>query len=227
MTKIKWVTFGDSVTWYDQKNFLPFTNKPNQLCVGYQSHLTEKLNWKITNQGISGDTTQDVFIRSSTFDYSTYDGVSFLVGINNFNKSTLKQFGQVQGIGTLFNTDTFCGAYQQMIEDIIQKFPHLQIILISPYRVFKQGFGELPPIYSETIKEIAEVYQLPFCDLYYDSPICPTTHPEDFVDDFKVVQYYFHLNNQGYEKISEVLVPFFKTHINASNSNPLYINNSK
>ena len=48
----KWVTFGDSVTWYNQQPYLPITKEPEKICNGYQVHLEENLPIKIENQGI-------------------------------------------------------------------------------------------------------------------------------------------------------------------------------
>ncbi|MHC5268731.1 SGNH/GDSL hydrolase family protein [Enterococcus sp. LJL98] len=212
--KKNWVAFGDSVTWYDQKQFLAFTRQPNQKCQGYQTHLEQELEIKIENQGISGNTVQDVCQRSLNFDYAHYQGVSFFVGINNFNKMSTSTFGQIEEKGHPFDASTFCGAYQTMIEDVLNRAPHVQILLIIPYKVFKQTHGELPAIYSQTIRQIAQLYGLPFCDLYTHSPIDPLDVPQDFVDDFNLVHYYFHLNNEGYKKIATLLIPFFKEAIN-------------
>lgn len=207
----KWVTFGDSVTWYNQQPYLPITKEPEKICNGYQVHLEENLPIKIENQGISGDTVQDVCQRSSVFDYQAFEGVSFFVGINNFNQQIPE--GQILDKHSVFDQTTFCGAYQGLIEDVLHRFPEKKILLIAPYKVWKKSLGLLPEKYSQIIKEIGHVYQLPVCDLYHASAINPLENVADFVDNPENVDYYFHVNDQGYEKISQILIPFFQTHL--------------
>lgn len=211
--QINWVTFGDSVTWYDGQQYLDFTKAPKTKCIGYQHYLDTYLNIKISNQGASGNTTQDIYQRSKLFDYTNYDGVSFFMGINNFNKGNDNDFGEIKPVGSIFDVQTFCGAYQATIEDVIQRYSNKKIFLIAPYKVLKKERGLLPINYSHTIERIAQIYKLPLCNLYSDSDIDPILYPNDFVDDYNTVQYLYHVNNIGYKKISNILVPFFSKNL--------------
>lgn len=174
-------------------------------------HLAKNLPIKIENQGISGDTVQDVCQRSCVFYYQDFEGVSFFVEINNFNQQI--SYGQILPKHSVFDKTTFYGADQWMIEDVLNCFSKKKILLIAPYKVWKKSLGLLPEQYSQAIKEIGSVYQLPICDFHHDSAINPLQNATDFVDNPELVDYYFHVNDQGYKKINQVLIPFFQTYL--------------
>lgn len=203
------MTFGDSVTWYDQKRFLPVTNSPGEPVIGYQSYLRRDLGLTVINGGVSGETTAEICRRALAFDYAGVDAVTFFCGINDFNKYYPDGIGTVLPRGTVQEADTFCGALQMAIEDAQRRTSGLRIGLIAPYPVQRRG-EYLPPVYSEQLRAIATLYDLPLLDLYALAPI-DAHNPRDFVDNPDRVTFAFHPTNDGYAKLATVITPFVRT----------------
>ncbi|EFU73789.1 hypothetical protein HMPREF9088_1392 [Enterococcus italicus DSM 15952] len=212
-SKENWVAFGDSITWYHGQKFLDFTKEPGVKVNGYQYYLEKELGITVKNEGVSGDTIQQICQRSLRFDFSDFSGVLYFGGVNNFNKMPDSTFGKIEEIDSDFNEETFCGAYQKMLEDVIVRYPEKRIILIIPYKVYKKELGIMPEKFPQTIKKIASLYSLSCCDLYFESGFNILNFSTYFVDDDEKVGYYFHLNNLGYEKISQNLISFLKPFI--------------
>lgn len=203
----KIVTFGDSVTWYDQQFFVANTTDAGSRVVGYQSYLRTAFGCEVNNQGLSSENTKNILARSKAFDYTGYSLVTFLTSINDFGQS--RQLGTVAPIGSSFDESTFCGAYQAMIEDVINRFPTLKIGIIIPYKVWNNNLGGMMPrTFAEKTIEIAQLYSLPYLNLYDESQINELNKDELFVDDTNKVPYQYHLNNTGYQIISQYITSF-------------------
>lgn len=200
------VTFGDSVTWYDQQQFLPVTYVAGERVVGYQSYLRQDLGLSVINAGVSGETTAEICARALAFDYSTVDAATFLCGINDFNKDYPENIGRVVPTGTVAEANTFCGALQTAIEDAKRRAPQVKLGLIAPFPVARRG-EFMPAVYRDCLQDIASQYGVPLLDLYALAPI-DAHDPRDFADNPDRVTFYFHPNNGGYAKLAMVVTPF-------------------
>lgn len=205
----KVVTFGDSVTWYDGKPANPrFTQ--HSMIVGYQSHVRKALGWKVTNKGVSGDTTQQICERSLKFDYRDYDLAIFFAGINNLRDDPDQHYGELQPIGGPFDRGTFCGAYQKMVEDVIQRSPETKLLLIVPYKCWSGEHGLLPPKFRDTILAIGILYGIPVLNLYDNLQFNELNREVFFADDPAKQPWFFHLNDLGYQWLADLLIPCLK-----------------
>ena len=157
----KIVTFGDSITWYDHQLFVDKTTMPNTRAIGYQTYLRSAFGCEVNNQGISGQNTKQIGTRSKAFDYSDYSLATFFAGVNDFGQS--RAVGTVQAIGSSFDENTYCGAYQSMLEDVLKRFPTLRIGIIIPYKVWNTQLGGLMPReFTDKLVEIAKLYSIPY-----------------------------------------------------------------
>lgn len=203
----KIVTFGDSITWYDNQTYVPNTTDSGTRCLGYQTYLRSCFGAEVENQGVSGNNTNQVCNRSKSFNYKDYELVTFLSGVNDFGQS--RQVGEIKPIGSSFNESTLCGAYQSMIEDVIKRFPEIKIAIIIPYKVWNTQLGGLiKEEYINSIINIAKLYSIPYLNLYEESQLNELNKDFYFVDDKSKVPYQYHLNNKGYELISRLIVSF-------------------
>lgn len=203
----KMVTFGDSITWYDNNPFVSNSLLYNKRCVGYQTYLRSAFDCGISNQGISGQHSGQIMNRSFQFDYSTYELALFFMGVNDFGSE--RQAGELLEIGGDFNRYTLIGAYQAMIEDILTRSPQTKIGIIVPYKVWNTQVGGLMPrAYVDGIMDVAKLYSIPYLNLYDEAQLNELNRDYYFVDDQTKVPYYYHLNNKGYELISRKIVHF-------------------
>lgn len=203
----KIVTFGDSITWYDHQLFVDKTTMPNTRAIGYQTYLRSAFGCEVNNQGISGQNTKQIGTRSKAFDYSDYSLATFFAGVNDFGQS--RAVGTVQAIGSSFDENTYCGAYQSMLEDVLKRFPTLRIGIIIPYKVWNTQLGGLMPReFTDKLVEIAKLYSIPYLNLYDEAQINEVNKDVLFVDDTSQVPYQYHLNNEGYRMISSYIVSF-------------------
>lgn len=208
----KIVTFGDSITWYDNQPFVANSVVPNKRCIGYQTYLRSAFDCGVNNQGISGQHSGQIMNRSFTFDYSTYELALIFMGVNDFGSE--RQAGEVLPIGGDFNRYTLVGAAQAMIEDILTRSPQTKIGLIIPYKVWNTDVGGLMPrTFADGLMEVAKLYGIPFLNLYDEAQLNELNRDYYFVDDQTKVPYYYHLNNKGYELISRKIVHFVDTMI--------------
>ncbi|MFI3605240.1 SGNH/GDSL hydrolase family protein [Vagococcus fluvialis] len=205
----KWIAYGDSVTFYDGQIYGDDSNEAGILCKGYQSYMKEYLGMEVENQGISGEITQQICRRVLQNDFKEIHGVTLFAGINNFRDYDFDKFGVVQEIGSDFDCDTFCGSYQKMIEHIITTNAQTKIVIIVPFKCFTDANSLMPKIYHDSIVKIAELYSLPYVDLYYLSGFNELNIETMFVDGEGEI-YKFHPSNYGYEVISSYIIDVIK-----------------
>lgn len=203
----KMVCFGDSITYYDGHEFDAAT-KPEwqgKTAYGYESYLRQAFGGIVENQGIGGQRTDQIANRSKSFNYDGYEAVTFYCGVNDWNQK--RTVGQVQAIGSSFDTNTFAGAYQSMIEDVLNRFPTIKVGIILPYKVWKQNVV-LTKTYIDQTVQLAQLYALPYLDLYGCSGINELNRDALFVDDKSRENKHFHVNNHGYAMIGPKVVQF-------------------
>lgn len=109
---------------------------------------------------------------------SDYDSVVIMGGTNDsphissngeFISSAL---GTIQNIGSTFDKNTFYGAYQYIIEKLLETNPKIKILLVCPPRAYSSDTKEkeLEKI-GEAVINIANFYGLPYTDLWHRCPI--------------------------------------------------------
>lgn len=203
----KMVTFGDSITWYDNQSYVANSVVPNKRCIGYQSYMRTAFDCEVNNQGVSGEHSAQIRNRSVAFNYTGYELATYFCGVNDFG--TTRAVGEVKPVGSDFDRYTLIGAYQSMLEDVMKRYPAMKLAIIIPYKVWNTDVGGAMPVtYAKGIKDVAEFYSIPVLDLYNESQINEVNRASLFVDDQSKVPYYYHLNNTGYELISRKIVSF-------------------
>ncbi|MBP3705718.1 MAG: SGNH/GDSL hydrolase family protein [Clostridia bacterium] len=117
-------------------------------------------------------------------------------------------------LGSINDTtvDTFYGAYHTLLQKLINRFYDKQIVVFTPLHrldetVIKNGTEYTLREYVKAIKEVAEYYAIPVCDLYAISGIQPQVEviKEKFVPDG------LHPNDDGHKIIAEKLKSFFNS----------------
>lgn len=203
----KMVTFGDSITWYDNQPYVANSVVPNKRCIGYQSYLRTAFDCVVNNQGVSGEHSAQIRNRSVAFNYTGYELATYFCGVNDFGSA--RAVGEVKPVGSDFDRYTLIGAYQSMLEDVMKRYPTMKLAIIIPYKVWNTDVGgAMPATYAKGIKDVAEFYSIPVLDLYNESQINEVNRASLFVDDQAKVPYYYHLNSTGYELISRKIVSF-------------------
>ena len=167
---------------------------------GVGTSSIEKVYWKVVGQrtgaevygyGISGTRiavshlpSHDAYVDANWFGSRVdqmipdADVVVVFGGTNDFGHGDAP-------LGTMMDrtNDTFYGAYQLLMQQLINRYPHAQLIVMTPlHRVSEEDmpFNEAgirrPGIlkrYVEAIREVAEFYSIPVVDLFAESGIQP------------------------------------------------------
>jgi len=175
LSKLKCATFGDSITWYDG-NAYNWGKEQGRTAVGYQSYMRKYLGMNVTNFGYSGYTMPQIIAQLKAKQLKNYDLITITSGANDERCGTA--LGEIKPIGSNFNTNTYIGALQSGIEYAQKNSPDAKILLITPiYGWFyaPNGYdrnprpttdGVVTDIWANAMKEVAELYGLPVCDLY-------------------------------------------------------------
>ena len=211
----KIVTFGNSRTWYDGKKYGAGTKEAGVKVKGYQTYIREQLGMEVINVGVSGsriDQTVDL-IKGYSFTGDEY-AVSLMHGTNNFNAVAGGEPGY--SLGTVDHTKSggydvmsYAGGLQEFVEWVSINKPSLKMYLMTDAWCFKGGYGGMEREYSDIMREVAELYHYPFLDLYHMCGFNENNMEEYFVDTGSNL---FHENTKGYERISEIIVPFIANH---------------
>lgn len=214
--KSKWygktiVTFGDSITWYDGHKYILATKEAGNKVKGYQSYMRKSLNVTVINQGISGNTTPQINRRIKTCNFSNVDAVTILAGTNDFRDMDIEKVGKIQPVGSKFDNRTFIGAYQEAIEYILRVNPEIKVYLFTPIKAWTDEHGLMPEAYPNAVIELGKLYSLNVCDLYHESGINDLTK-NIYIVDSNTVPYDFHPSTKGYERVSNIIVPFLENH---------------
>lgn len=175
------ISLGDSITWQDGNVYSGTSN----IARGYQTILKENLGFaSYLNEGVSGAPVSNgtangvgTNTTSKTVDYSTYDLCIIAGGTNDFKLNV--PIGTKGEIGdTTFDTNTFYGAYRDMVEHILKTKPTIRICLFTPLQrdnggyngwTFVNAVGHKLIDYVNAIKEIGKMYGIPVCDMYSNS----------------------------------------------------------
>ena len=208
------VTFGDSVTWYDGNQYGTNTKESGTTVKGYQSYMREELGATVINQGVSGNTMQQISTRIKAYDFTAVDACTIMGGTNNYRDQEEGSLGSVLPLGSTFDENTFTGSLQSSIEYILTSKPDIKLFILSPIKGWYASESERTPMTTEIpdiIFELAELYGLPVCDLYRESGINELTESAYIVDS-TAVSMRFHPSTKGYKRMSEVINPFLLNH---------------
>lgn len=101
---------------------------------------------------------------------STTELVTIMGGTNDQGGSVTR--GSLSPVGSTFDTNTFIGAYQELIEGLLARIPTVRIILMTPPRAWtdssattlRSGLKD----YDDDVKSIGEFYNLPVIDMYHN-----------------------------------------------------------
>lgn len=217
----KVVTFGDSITWYEGKQFGAGHLESGQLVVGYQSYMRDVLGCNIDNQGRSGWDMTEILNVVNSYDFSNVYAVTLTSGANDHRKA-VKVYPDGESaprpIGSSFDTTTFAGAMQAAIEKIINSNKDIKIFLITPVRgwYYESGTNDVPGPYKgeellsveyvNAIKSIGDLYSLPVIDWYNEVGFNDLNKNYYLGDNPQIVHaYLLHPNLKGYKKMGDIV----------------------
>src|SRR5690625_4857487 len=232
------VTFGDSVTEFGHyPEVIEMTTgmtvhnlgfKGTRLAYHPHSAYDEFSPTKLVDAIVSRDfSAQDVAIQEDRnyseefidhyhhlkrIDFNDVDLVSLLIGTNDYMGN---QAGVVSlGHSTDLTRETFSGALNYFITTILDAYPHLELVLITPTwrmnhenlggesaTIQPNGNGDYLIEFVDTILKSGQHHNLPTLDLYRTSGFNEENHADFFVD-------HVHPNEEGYERIGNVISQF-------------------
>lgn len=152
------------------------------------------------------------YAQLKTIDFDTVDLVSLFIGTNDYMGN---QAGAVSlGEPTDKSRETFYGAINYFVQTIQEKYPHLELVLITPtWRLNHENLGgesaENQPNanedylieFADALIERGNYYDIPTLDLYRTSGLNEENHTTFFED-------HVHPNNQGFELIGNTISHF-------------------
>ena len=168
---LKWVIFGDSYS--DGSN--SYATKR------YFDYIAEELGIQksnITNLAVSGSgykrSNSNFVARSTSSSMPTdFDFVTIFGSGNDCNVNMNYDFGEV----TDATTDTICGSFNVLIDNILNKNPKAKILVItpSPWSIYpnSQVLNRME-LYSNKLVEVCNYRGIKCLDLYHSSGLFPT-----------------------------------------------------
>lgn len=207
------VCFGDSRTWYDGKAYNDRTKAEwtGKTCVGYQQQLRDALGCTVISEGVSGNTSVQICERILAYDYTGVDAVFLEGGVNDFVKASSVTIGEIQPIGSTFDTTTVYGAWQSAIEYILTNYPSVLIYMDIPAIAWTSA-GLFPYSVAKIKGEIAELYHLPCLDLYKNAGINEVNRDYWYCDDVELTNWRLHFNDYGNVLIGQKIAGFLSAH---------------
>jgi len=201
-----WLTLGDSITWQDGKPY----KQDKTIARGYQTLVQEALGFsEIFNEAVPGDTmaerdgSKGSIVKTGLMQDYSAGLTTILAGTNDFKLGT--PIGRIES--DRFDTSTFCGAYQTLIEHILKENPEQRIFLMTPLQRDKDGHtidsvnrsGHRLIDYVEAVRSVGERYSIPVIDLFRESGLTKLNLERYTWDGL-------HPNDTGYERISRVII---------------------
>ena len=168
---LKWVIFGDSYS--DESN--SYASKR------YFDYIAEDLGIQktnIKNLAVSGSgykRTNSNFVKRSTSNSmpTEFDIVTIFGSGNDCNVDMNYDYGEV----TDATTDTICGSFNVLIDNILNKNPKAKILVItpSPWSIYpnSQVLNRME-LYSNKLVEVCNYRGIKCLDLYHSSGLFPT-----------------------------------------------------
>lgn len=208
----KFMTFGDSITYYDGHTYGQYHKQYGSVAIGYQTWMRNQLNCTVVNEGVSGYSMPEILGEIKTKSYSDVDAVTITSGANDYADITgnTETMGSLQPIGSTFDESSFYGSMQSAIEYILGQKPTIKIYLLTPIKGWFSD-GVLPDTFETAIKQIGKLYSLPVCDWYSESGINDITKAE-YIGDLDTMTKKLHPNDDGYAMMANILIPFLNNH---------------
>lgn len=207
----RFICYGDSLTWYDGNTFT-WGEHQGETCIGFETYIINELNLRqAVNRGESGKTTPEICTKivNQASDLVNFDYMTIMGGDNDDKLNVA--VGTVQPVGGTFDTTTVCGALQNAIETALNVNPSLRIILMTEPMGWTYQNGALDRV-SDLIpnayRNIAKQYGLPVIDLWNESGINELTRNTFYADppDNENTLYMYHPNNEGWKRLSKIIV---------------------
>lgn len=124
-----------------------------------------------------------------------------IMGGTNDQGSTVTR-GTILPVGSAFDTNTFIGAYQTLIEGLLTRLPKARIILMTPPRAWTDGTGttlrSALKDYGDDVKAVGQFYNLPVIDMY-NSLGYNEKNQTTFLNDG------LHFNADGYKRVAALV----------------------
>lgn len=181
----------------------------------FLNRMAKKYEFKANNYGISGtriakqsvpseNTSHDQWFCSRVKDMDEKaDAIVIFGGTNDWGHGDAE-------IGTFEDRteDTFYGACHVLYRSIIERFPGKPIVILTPLHRFRADEPALKDKadrqmlledYVQIIREVAQYYSLPVCDLFANSGL----QPEIEIIREKYVPDGLHPNDAGHEIMAE------------------------
>lgn len=208
------VFFGDSRTWYDGKAYNDKTKQEwtGRTCIGYQQAVVDLLGITAINQGVSGQTSQEICARIRAYDFSSVDAVFLEGGVNDFVVSGDANIGELLPIGSTFDTSTVYGAWQSAIEYIVTNYPQVKIFIDIPAIAWRRTDTIFPYTTAEIKGRVADLYNLPCLNLYKTAGITVLNRAYWYCDDVAETGWYLHFNDYGNRLLGEMMAEYINTH---------------
>lgn len=205
--------FGDSRTWYNGHEYNDRTKSEwtGRTCIGYQVTLAELTGATVTSDGHSGATSATIcgYIRSANL--TGIDAVLLEGGVNDYIKSSEVTIGQLEPIGSTFDTTTVYGAWQSAVEYILTNYPACKIFMTIPAIAWDAN-GVFPYSTAKIKGDVAELYNIPCLDLYTKGGINVVNRDYYYVDDVSETNWRLHFNDYGNALIGAEMAGFINTH---------------
>lgn len=214
------VSFGDSITWYDGRQFNTSHIEAGQVVIGYQHYIREYFDCVVDNRGQSGwDMTQILSTVTGYGNYANTDFVTLTSGANDARKGI--PVGTIAEIGAAFNTATYMGAMQAAIEHIIVTNPNIKIYLIAPINGWfnESGTSNVPGPwkgemyisrdYIDAMLAIGRLYAIPVCN-WYDNSFINKKNWRTYIGDRIEIPYYLHPTQAGYKLMGQLISRFLE-----------------
>lgn len=175
---------------------------------------------QVNGYGISGsrfadqknpdpDLPQDRYFASRIDEMEDADGVVVFGGTNDFGHGDAPL-----GTPSDRTPKTFYGACHDLFERLIKKFPGKPIVIMTPLHRTeeddirtKDGIEVTLQTYVDIIREVAEFYSLPVCDMYKNSGLQPRV---DIIKE-KYIPDGLHPNDAGHVILAKRLGEFLSS----------------
>ena len=162
---------------------------------------------RIARQTVPSENARfDIYFASRVDDMKEADGVVVFGGTNDYGHGDAPI-----GIFSDRTPDTFYGACHDLYTKLIAKYPGKPIVILTPLHRLEENVIKVKcdrkvtlKTYVDIIREVAEYYALPVCDLYKSSGLQPAVPviAEKFIPDG------LHPNDAGHAIIAERLGNF-------------------
>jgi lysophospholipase L1-like esterase len=153
----------------------------------YWEYIQEDTGYISNNYGVNGTCVSSGGADPTNAFINRYPSISSLStviaifgGQNDYSSSV--------PLGTISSTDsaTFYGAYNNLLNGLINTYPNARIICLTPLRRFYSGVsgdtansaGATLGQYAQAVKEVAAKYAVPVVDLYTESGLRPENNTQ-------------------------------------------------